>query len=325
MNNAELAHNWANHYYGRNEGQKSGNMYTCSARQAIYSYGSHYTIARHVDFLKDYDIIMSTGRYSVSTSQHCSHVSHAIASEKRVLYVYSCPYEGESIDHCRHNMLNNIKHEVEEAHDVSKKIPNAKSRRQDYIKEVESLILHAEEIRKTFKIKWVLVKKSMKSDLYKLYRNVLKGDWVDASAKSTKKERERERALKAARERKVREDKKIFEDRAKEVLLEWKEGANVYHGGFRSLPCDLRVKGAYVETSQGAKVPVKHARKLWPIAEACRATSTKKLFKLGTFSMGVFRLDHINENGDVKIGCHNIRFEAMSEIKDEVFAGSKNS
>jgi len=80
-----------------------------------------------------------------------------------------------------------------------------------------------------------------------------------------------------------------------------------------------RVKGAEVQTTQGARVPLSDALALVRLAKACR-TSGKEY--VAQDRVGSFRLNRISANGDITVGCHYIPWDsivaAMSRYMGEV-------
>ena len=69
---SDVAHNWA-HKTGL--AQNGGNVWYQGS--TIYSYGSHFPMARHVTVKKQDIVLITTKGYSVSTAKHIGHVWHA--------------------------------------------------------------------------------------------------------------------------------------------------------------------------------------------------------------------------------------------------------
>ena len=83
----EIPHLWA-HRTQEKARNRQGNLYFTS--DTIYSYGSHFPIARHVVSEGDERaVLFTTATYSVTTSSHCSAVRSAIPSGIRVFHVPS--------------------------------------------------------------------------------------------------------------------------------------------------------------------------------------------------------------------------------------------
>lgn len=86
------------------------------------------------------------------------------------------------------------------------------------------------------------------------------------------------------------------------------------------LPVFLRVSkdGEEIETSQGASVPLRHARLLyWKINKLMQAGQTYQ--RNGhTVHVGHYPLDSIDLEGNVRIGCHKITFKTIYKLAEQL-------
>ena len=81
----EIAHLWA-HRTQDSARNAQGNFYFDG--DTIYSYGSHFPIARHVENKrKEHAVLITTRTYSVTTSGHVSDVKRAIPASVPVFNV----------------------------------------------------------------------------------------------------------------------------------------------------------------------------------------------------------------------------------------------
>jgi hypothetical protein len=81
----EIPHLWA-HRTQEEARNRQGNLYFNG--DTIYSYGSHFPIARHAaNEAGERSVLLTTATYSVTTSNHCSAVRSAIPSSLRVFRV----------------------------------------------------------------------------------------------------------------------------------------------------------------------------------------------------------------------------------------------
>ena len=81
----EVPHLWA-HRTQDDARNKQGNLYFTG--DTIYSYGSHFPIARHVaNDAGERAVLFATARYGVTTSGHCSAVRSAVPSGIPVFHV----------------------------------------------------------------------------------------------------------------------------------------------------------------------------------------------------------------------------------------------
>jgi len=80
----EVPHLWA-HRTQEEARNRQGNLYFTG--DTIYSYGSHFPIARHVtNDAGERAVLFTTATYSVTTSSHCSAVRSAIPSGMRIFH-----------------------------------------------------------------------------------------------------------------------------------------------------------------------------------------------------------------------------------------------
>jgi hypothetical protein len=98
---------------------------------------------------------------------------------------------------------------------------------------------------------------------------------------------------------------------AKEGLALWRTGEGVPHD-LHALPVALRLNGDRVQTSYGAEIPVRDARRLWPFLLSIRQGSMGGV--TSGFKLGPYTLNRIEANGDIVVGCHQIAFSEMEGI-----------
>jgi hypothetical protein len=82
----------------------------------------------------------------------------------------------------------------------------------------------------------------------------------------------------------------------------------------------LRVKGDIVETSKNARFPISHAKRALRAVEHCRATKTTFTPNGSRLKLGYFQVDRIDHNGNVKAGCHFVKYEQIARIASEIRA-----
>jgi hypothetical protein len=124
-----------------------------------------------------------------------------------------------------------------------------------------------------------------------------------AAIEAAKRSRELEKARKAER---IREQA--------EALEKWRSGENVY----RSFEVTaLRINGNEIETSRGAKIPVEHAIKAWPMLKRLHnggadVDLSENSIKFGVYSMRAFK------NDSLIVGCHTIPFVEVQGIANQL-------
>jgi hypothetical protein len=271
-NHQEVAHFWANEVQA--EGT-SGNMFF--EDKTIYSYGRHFAIAKHYFS----NLVLFTNRdYSVSTSQHCSHVGSALPYDKEILYCNnpSWPADPENLSSAIREIEYNLKKAIK-----------ARQRKLDYMNTAESVYNQLIELKTTFKIKgWKIPKYD-----FSIPEEVMK----------TIKERERKaEATKKRKEAKQRkQDKLEYVEFLEDVEL-WKANKiasayNVRHNRFahREVYDVCRINGDNVESMRSASAPLKEVK--IALKRIAQGKSVKGL-SLGHYTV-------ISYDGEaLKIGCH---------------------
>lgn len=76
----------------------------------------------------------------------------------------------------------------------------------------------------------------------------------------------------------------------------------------------LRVNGDEMETSQGARVPLTHARRAVARVVKVRASGQSWHRNGSTLPVGHYHIDSISETGDVVAGCHRIAWEEIERF-----------
>lgn len=119
-------------------------------------------------------------------------------------------------------------------------------------------------------------------------------------------------------ERQIWKDAKDAADRAKlaDAITDWRNGGiRDYRLYSLSSPLlRLRNDGLTVETSQGAEFPLAHALRAIPIILRCRANQTGWTTNGHSISLGHFTISEITANGDVRAGCHFVRFDEIASF-----------
>lgn len=272
-----VAHLWAHKSkeYARSSGR--GNIYFDG--DTIYSYGSHFPIARHVT-RKGKSAVLLTSRTS----------SHTTNGHKWIV-------EGA----CRHLTVFHVA-------DVTGQEPRKQF----------------EEYRNRFQ---ELARKYIKSRQNKPYvLDQLEGLVEEANAFSTffglrirltlPAESDMAAECKAI-ETKQREAKKREEARRKQEATErvqkWLTGETDYCPYGQEIR--LRIKGDELQTSHGARVPLKHAAVAFRIIKQLRDKGQTYERRNGrTIRLGYFALNAIDTRGNVTAGCHNVAWEEIARV-----------
>jgi hypothetical protein len=278
-NNSELAHAWAN---ATHDSGKGHNMYFLS--DVIYSYGSHYEIARKVRTPNGQIVIfVNANVYSNSTAKHTNHVWHALPDYAHTFRVpFVRPESGYgSINYFKIEFLPPI---------IERMLLNVKNKLTDQINARSYFGHYAEASSIYVDIKHIC-------SLFEMECPPRPENWDDAEEKAqylraTVKERERAAELKKL-------------EKNKELLSKWLR--HDYNGQLYDIPVHLRISkdGTKVETTKGASVSLENARTL---LERLKRNDDVKGYDIQGFKVIE------NSSEAVKIGCHVIGWNVINAI-----------
>lgn len=277
MNNTQVAHLWANHSRANARGS-----HFYFEGDTIYSYGSHFPIARHYKGA----VLFTTKGYSVTTAQHKSYVRQA-CSHLEVYEVSSVMDDPSGKDVREHG--ERIK---------SLALSAGRARNPDNaLRILEGAVNEANSFCARFGFK---TRFSMPGNIGELRER------ARASAK-------RERKAKAAREAQFEKDCAV-------IVVQWLAGEKVsipYQYSKTLLRSrryqfeEGREPEAVMETSKGAIVPLAEAQKAFRFACLMRERGWRRNGE--TFQIGDYQLDAINEQG-VIAGCHRVTWDEIDRF-----------
>lgn len=300
----EIAHLWA---YQTQDHARIGNYSFYFNGKSIYSYGSHFEIARILE-LKDEDIVLwNDHTYSNTTSTHQNAVSYAIRSNQRVIRVDKMPYSGNPKNEgFKDTMVHNIRKHIETAQMYCEK--QVRARKTDYTHEIQDSILQARGIATLFRIK---------SRLKKSEREIVFAeDIIEAMLSEEQREGIKERQTRAKEARRLRHQKDLA--LAQEQVDKWR--------AFESNHCPYVVgyllrhnkRTNEIETSRHASVPMGESLLLWRLVQKTMESGVAWKRNGKTFEIGAYSVDRINVDGDIVVGCHRITFEEMNKLATEL-------
>lgn len=265
----------------------------------IYSYGRHFPMAAHA---AEGIVLLTTRKYSVSTAKHLSLVRWATPLSYRVIEVPNAsPRGGEHLENLK-DFQRRIDKEIS---DLSRCRQGVDRR----LREISSLQEQANVYRQTFL--------DGKGTL-----PVLPADFQKIIEKAREREARKDfaDAAKSARQREAREERERLNAlNLDEKIIAWREGKAV------SLPRNmssvlLRLKGDTVETSKGARVPLGDAETVYRLWRRCGETGGGYLPAANNefpLKVGVYTLNMIDTDGNIRIGCHTITPEEAERFAQE--------
>lgn len=304
----EIPHLW---FHKTQDSARNANGSLYFSGDTIYSYGSHFPIARHVTNGKRDAVLFTTRTYSVTTSAHCSAVRSSIPSSALVFHVpevhfgYSKPED--AYQHER-NLADHLSR-------IQSAIHSSARARSSWKKEYE----HSAAISLQAECKAYCAFFRIKSP--KLPRVPA----LDSEEMEQIRRREAQTAARKAEEtRKQREEQAEFE---RTKIERWRNGENV--GYLCNVPTMLRIRtfGAdesaqyavgEVETSKGARVPVSHALRGLRFVRAVVAKGEAYQRNGHTLHLGQYAIERINVDGTLTAGCHVISLAEIERIAPEL-------
>lgn len=298
-NHDEVAHVWAQQEQA--EG-RAGNMRFDGA--TIYSYGSHFPIARFVtNDAGERAVLFTTRGYSVSASQHISIVRGALRGlNVRIIecaYVESSSW-GSVRDLTANNHHDNLKQYRLEIADALTKASRARQNKEWRLRDASARIAQMTRYVEFFALPDVVIP-AVPADLSQLKAE------ADAAARQI------------AAERRAREEAIAAEQKAK--LDAWLAGESVYYrDNYEWQQTQLRINGDEVQTTRGASFPVSHAKLGLRLVERVIAAGTPWHQNGEQCRLGHYRIDSIDANGTVHAGCHVVTYAAIQRIADQLKA-----
>jgi len=134
---------------------------------------------------------------------------------------------------------------------------------------------------------------------------------ADIDTLKAKADKQRKAELKAEKKRAIKRDAELLKHVAK-----WR--ANETYSspwGYSQTILRLSADGENVQTSRGVTFPADHARRALPILHRCVSRGRVWQQNGKTIHLGNYRLDRISANGDVKAGCHFIKYAEIQRLE----------
>ena len=292
----EIPHLWA-HRTQEEARNRQGNLYFTS--DTIYSYGSHFPIARHVtNDAGERAVLFTTATYSVTTSSHCSAVRSAIPSGIPVFHVPNVchgRYSGSELTADDH--AGNLA---------------------DYAERIEKYVITSARARSSYAKEWNndhAVRLRDEAFAYCAFfglpvPNISEVRELDSEALTAIRKREAKRTAEKAEQTKRERAEAVI--RQQELITKWRAGQ--YSGCLYDVPAMLRIDGNEVVTSRGARFPVSHAKRALAFVRKVHESGQAYVRNGRTIHLGPYALDRIEANGTVKAGCHVVSWEEIERI-----------
>jgi len=277
-----VAHLWAHKAqdHARNPGN---NIYFHG--DTIYSYGSHFPIAKHVTRKGKSAVLLTTRGYSKTTDGHKSTVEGA----SRHLTVFHVA----NID--TDTPRKQFEEYRERYQELARAYVKARQRKPHILADLRKVVEEANAFSAFFGLR---VRLTVPAE----------SEMVAECKAIEKKNREAAKRAEANRQREAAEREREAAERAEK----WANGESdfcPYYG-----PIRLRIKGDELQTSHGARVPLAHAIKAFRVIKRLRDTGQAYERNGHTIHLGHFALDAVDAQGNVRAGCHNVTWEEIARV-----------
>ncbi len=291
--NHEVPHLWA--HQTQDEARNStGSFYFDGP--TIYSYGSHFPIARHVtNERSERAILLTTAHHSVTTSGHCSAVAGAIPSD---VPVFRVPHLRNSWGDLP-NHTDNVESYVRRISELLGKAKRARVHRDWYQREALGLREQLKRYVAFFALRDVAVPESDELDALQ--------SWIAAHEEEEQQRRE-EAARLTEEERRREQADRIQRFRAGDPNVSYIPGVSPM----------LRIVGDEVQTSLGARFPVVHALRALTFVRRVRESGQGYVHNGHTIHLGHYVIDRIEPDGTVHAGCHVVKWEEIERIAQQL-------
>jgi len=273
-----VAHLWAHKSqdFARNPGH---NFYFHV--DTIYSYGSHFPVARHVENKRGRAVLFTTRSYSSTTAGHKCMVEGACRhlTVFHVADVCSSDYRKQFAEYRAQYMA------------LVGKYAKARQRKPEHLDALRRLVEEANGYAAFFGLRARL---TLPDDLTAM---IAECQAID----------------KRERERKQREERKR-EREAQERLQKWVDGQLDYCPSGYGQPIRLRIAGDELQTSRGARVPLAHAVKAFRVLKRLHDKGQAYQRNGHTIHLGHFALDSLDTEGNVTAGCHTVAWGEIARV-----------
>lgn len=290
-----VAHLWANQSQDSARNGRRNNFFFRGP--TIYSYRTNWPIARHFRGR----VLFNPNKYSLTTSKHERMARDAARHHVKI----PCPSlhiaGGTNEDRdWKPDWKSDWAWFEGRLLDIERQILKARTNLETRLNERQMLIEQASNYAEMMGLKRRLVEGDL--DLEAVKERCRKQDekTARARAKADKARAERDRIASLERE----EQKKL-----------WIDGhPNAHYRNRYEEPTLMRVRGDKLETSQGASVPLDHAKRAFRAILRCREEGTTWETNGHTLHVGSFAISKIEANGDFRAGCHTIKWEETERI-----------
>ena len=297
MTGRELAHMWA---HQARESARASNLYF--EGRSIYSYGSHFEIARIVDSKRGKVVLFTTRDYSISTSRHKTFAGAACHHMTRF------HVEDPGAGHKAH-----LKEYRERINALARRAATSRKRKPELLGSLATLVEQSNQYAETFGLKTRFAVPS-DVDIQKLTD--------DAAKEIERNSRIAKRRAELAEQRRQK-NQQIAQQQLENWLagrpIDWRYGSDGNTPAERNLLHELdcayaRIEGDELVTTLGARVPLDHVQRAMAIVVRLIERGEAYHRNGHTIHLGHYALDSIDTDGVVRAGCHTFQRSEVLRI-----------
>ena len=317
-----VIHVWAQR--SQNEGRNSTRSVFFNDIDTIYSYGHHFALATFVEEkcgnLTNLNCIINDDRYSVTTSSQQASLRQATRQYNQVFTTTKILHHIIKWAHDDTNtfFLSELKILCEkEASEIIENTCRTLAKRKK-ASLIEQDINHAQHLIAQLGVVMNIFKIIMDAAIIdKLHEMTDKRDTLLITYKEQI----------AAENKIAREKKKAYEadiaQKTQEALSAWLKGDALPWGSeglvYKSEEIYLRVKGDLIETSHKAEFPIDDAINAFTaIKNVIKRNIGFKCDNANRLKLGNFNIDTIDTQGNVKAGCHYVKYAQIESIAKQL-------
>lgn len=281
----------------------------------IYSYGSHFPIARHISHGRKSAVLFTTRSYSPTTAGHISAVRSAIPSGVPIFHL------SDVRDTPGQSTIENFACRVSIIAQSSAAF-RSESKRQYANEEAETLKAECRALARMYGLSVPRFARLPHVDTEKMKAQresaQRRADTTSANRRARREARDAE--YKAQREAEATQRAIPIETR----MASFAAGNTITYTRDFPYPV-LCVKGSELVTSLGARVPLVDVAHFFTLYNTVRATPGGSWHAADSepFSLGVYHLDEIDAEGNVRAGCHNIPAAEVARFASIISASIK--
>lgn len=275
---SQVAHLWANQQ--QDSAKNSGHNFYFSGK-TIYSYGSHFPIAKHAANDKGEACVLFTERsYSNTTAKHIIATRQA-CRHLNLIYCYSP--EASHAENFKY-WLNNIE-------TISRNLPRSR-KPEIYLSQISQV---ADTVKKYTDFFDIAIPETLQVAMNIGNKDQYSEYWAK------KVELEKLEAIRVQKE---------LEKRHKKELKKWVAGEThrlYVHNGYDYLRLDK--EDNRIQTTQAVQIPFEIGKRFW---ESLKSGSVQPGHKILDYTVDAI-------NGTVKIGCHTFKTDYLIKFGEKIF------